>query len=185
MGQYYIVVNLAKQQFLKPPSLKLMEHSFLENQGVKCFFNLIADDWKFDKCVWLGDYAPNPEMSYSDVHEQFEEIPLETAKPIDRLERLYFVCEEAKQFISMDKYIEAHQEKKHPNGYIISPTLLLADGNGLGNGDYQSSQGGEYIGNWAYKDIALLEKPPKDYTEILPRFNSPNEFHDEVEDERE
>lgn len=168
MGQYYLVLNLAKQQFLKPETCrKLMDHSFLEDPMVKCFFNLIASDWKFDKCVWLGDYAERPEVPFKDVEEQFEELALETLKPVDRIQGQHFVCEEAKEFVNLTNYLDAHKGKG-PDGRTISPTLLLVDGNGRGKGDY-SGQGD--VGRWAYSDIALTEKPPKNYKEILPAYN--------------
>jgi len=63
MGQYYKPINLDKKQWLYSHSygngLKLMEHSWIENNFVQVVENLIKKGgaWHGDKIVWAGDYA--------------------------------------------------------------------------------------------------------------------------------
>jgi hypothetical protein len=141
-----------------------MEHSYLDNEMVKVFFNLIANQWYSDRCVWLGDYANFDEVSFYDVMEHYEEISLETAKRIDGFQGKYFVSEKAKEFVNMSKYVDAHEGHD-----AISPTLLLALGNGNGGGDYRGTDE-HYVGRWACDSISLVEEPPTNFQEILPMY---------------
>ena len=75
MGQYYKPVNLDKKKFVYSHDygngLKLMEHSWIDNDFVAIVENLIkkGGDWYGDRIVWAGDYAKNePKRKHNLYH---------------------------------------------------------------------------------------------------------------------
>ena len=65
MGQYYLIANIDKKEFLNPHSLdngaKLMEWSYQGNRMVNALFNLLQSDWQGDRVYVVGDYADSSE----------------------------------------------------------------------------------------------------------------------------
>ena len=59
MGQYYKFFNLDKKQKCERtrPVLKLTEHSFLGNDYCDDILSLLANEWKGDRVIHVGDYA--------------------------------------------------------------------------------------------------------------------------------
>jgi hypothetical protein len=98
MGQYHIVVNLDKKQFLHPhrlgDGLKLMEFGCSQAGTMTALALLLAEDngrgggdfgaghelvgsWARDRIAICGDYGDNDESgqcTYMRAHEEFEDI---------------------------------------------------------------------------------------------------------------
>ena len=72
MGQYYLIANVDKKEFLNPHSLdngaKLMEWSYQGNRMVNALFNLLQTDWQGDRVYVVGDYADSEELNEADVN---------------------------------------------------------------------------------------------------------------------
>jgi hypothetical protein len=172
MGQYYLAVILAEKSgdeyirtYLDPGmynnGAKLTEHSYITNNFMKIVENLIGPSGMFYKSrlVWAGDYAaaePNSENN------------------------LYMMCmndRKAKPFVSTESsvsytYIVNHTKKvyikkneKNYDIYDIHPlSLLTAEGNGRGGGDYNGPNM-DIVGTWA-RDVISMENEAPDYTLI-------------------
>lgn len=59
MGQYYLIVNIDKKEYIEPDLLKLMETSYIGNPYPETVVDLLAGRWKGDRVMWCGDYAQN------------------------------------------------------------------------------------------------------------------------------
>lgn len=61
MGQYYIIANVDKKEFLHPHNygcgMKLTEWSYQGNHLVNAMLNLMKNRWKGDRVFVVGDYA--------------------------------------------------------------------------------------------------------------------------------
>lgn len=58
MGQYYMVVNLDKKEYIRPEyGLKLMEWSYNRNKLVLNLMKKMAKEWNGDRIFVVGDYA--------------------------------------------------------------------------------------------------------------------------------
>lgn len=85
MGQYYVIANTDKKEFLCPYKFdngaKLMEWSYIKNKMCKALFYLLNDRWKGDHVYVVGDYAapddPN-EVWYSSLKKEMEKLGLPT-----------------------------------------------------------------------------------------------------------
>ncbi|WP_054753953.1 hypothetical protein [Piscibacillus salipiscarius] len=72
MGQYFIAVNLDRQEFLYPirgSGAKLMQHSYIGNEFVETIARLFSkgNPWYKSRLVWAGDYMD--ERIYLDEFE--------------------------------------------------------------------------------------------------------------------
>lgn len=76
MGQYYLIVNIDKKEYLKPDFLKLMETSYLGNPYPETVVDLLSKKWKNDRVMWCGDYAEN-EPYFKDILETYNREELE------------------------------------------------------------------------------------------------------------
>ena len=75
MGQYYVIANVDKKEFLHPHrydnGMKLMEWSYENNYLVNTMLNLMKNKWKGDRVYVVGDYA---DMDvYSDIDEHWHD----------------------------------------------------------------------------------------------------------------
>ena len=61
MGQYYKLINIDKKEYIDPgdfgQGLKLMEHSYTDNEYTNALLYLLKDRWKGDRVYEVGDYA--------------------------------------------------------------------------------------------------------------------------------
>ena len=175
MGQYYLVVILAEKSdkeyirtFLDPGmynnGMKLTEHSYIGNNFMNVVENLIGPNGMFYKSrlVWAGDYADQEPDSESNLHK---------------------LCEAKDPFVSRDSvvsytYIVNHTKKvyvKKNSGMHLHPlSLLTAEGNGRGGGDYHGPNI-DMVGTWARDVISMENAAPvvaagPDYTLIECEF---------------
>lgn len=169
MGQYYLVLILAEKSdkeyirvYLDPGmydnGVKLTEHSYISNNFMKIVESLIGPSGIFYKSrlVWAGDYADNEPNSEKN---------------------LYTMCEAKSPFVSRDPivsytYIVNHTKKvyvkKDDSMYLHPLSLLTAEGNGRGGGDYNGPNI-DMVGSWA-RDVISMENEAPDYTLIECEF---------------
>jgi hypothetical protein len=154
MGQYYMVVILAEKSdkeyirtFLDPGmydnGMKLTEHSYVTNNFMKIVENLIGPNGMFYKSrlVWAGDYADNEPNSDSNLHKMCDaKSPFVYREPV--VSYTYIVNHTKKVYV-----------KKNDGFHPLS--LLTAEGNGRGGGDYHGSNI-DMVGSWA-RDVISME----------------------------
>jgi hypothetical protein len=153
--------------------LKLMEHSYLKNKMMLCVEALLIEggEWHKTPIVWSGDYSDplRAGMNYyemCDSTDEGEHVARELIpKPLTK--------KEAKEF----RFIVNHTKKefvdktKVPSvdGWQIHPlSLLTAEGNGRGGGDFRGEN--KAVGIWARDVISVEKEIPKDFKEIKPNF---------------
>ena len=171
MGQGYIAVILDEsgkiiRTWVNPHNYgngyKLMEHSYIRNNFVSVVESLLSPEGMFYKSrlVWAGDYADEEDgagnlYSMAMLLEGREcLIPTEDIvayRYIDHTKKLY-----------VDKNLEFAD-----NIYPLS--LLTAEGNGRGGGDYKGTCM-DLIGTWARDVISLEEELPDGFTELECQF---------------
>ena len=160
MGQYYLVVILAEKSgkeyirtYLDPSmynnGMKLVEHSYNSNNFMKVIENLIGPNGMFyrSRLVWAGDYADVEPNSDANLHNMCEgKEPL--IAPSASVSYTYIVNHTKKVYI----------EKK---GDFHPLSLLTAEGNGRGGGDYHGPNM-DMVGAWA-RDVISMETDAPDY----------------------
>ncbi|EFP61822.1 hypothetical protein DWW36_02230 [Erysipelotrichaceae bacterium AF15-26LB] len=79
MGQYYLVANIDKQEYMEcTGSLKLMEWSYNRNGVVLTMEDLMAKRWKGDRIYVIGDYAGSEqECAHTEVLRELEKETLQ------------------------------------------------------------------------------------------------------------
>jgi hypothetical protein len=132
---------------------KLMEHSYIGNQFMFVVESLLCSEGMFYKCrlVWAGDYADNEDGADKNLYTVAmddcggkESVGL---PKVDMSSYRYIVNHTKKLYV--DKNLE-FEDNIHPL------SLLTADGNGRGGGDY-SGTSEELVGTWA-RDVISVEK---------------------------
>lgn len=65
MGEYYSWVNVDKKQYIQPVDFdqgsKMFESSSVDNPVFGVLSSLLANEWKGDHIIYIGDYATVPE----------------------------------------------------------------------------------------------------------------------------
>ena len=165
MGQYYKVIILAeksgKKEFIRfslNPSnynngVKLMEHSYIDNNFVSVVEDIISSNGMFYKSriVWAGDYADNEPDSDKNLNKMAR---AESFFPnVSENKYTYILNHTKKQYVNKKKF-----DTYHPL------PLLLAEGNGRGGGDYHGSNE-DKIGIWARDVISVDEEIPEGFEE--------------------
>jgi hypothetical protein len=170
MGQYYKVIILAekadKTEIIRlsvNPSnylmgMKLMEHSYIDNNFLNAVEYIISPEGMFYKSriVWAGDYANNEDDSNKNLYKMTKE-------------ESYFPEPSKNKF----KYIINHTKKEYvdkTNQTIHPLALLTAEGNGRGGGDYIGSYI-HLVGKWARDIISVNNQVPEGYEEIKSIFS--------------
>jgi hypothetical protein len=167
MGQYYkpIILGKNKKTVVKwmyshdySNSLKLMEHSWMENDFVRTFESLLFNNPQ--PIVWCGDYA-EPEKglknnAYMRCNVKTQVKPVVQKKQVGR----YIVNHTKKTFVDKTKGIDIDGWKIHPL------PLLTCEGNGQGGGDFFGDEKGK-VGIWARDIISIETKKPKDFKELV------------------
>ena len=83
MGQYYIVANIDKKEYMRSNGgVKLMEWSYNRNDLILNLMNKLANEWKGDRVYIVGDYA----LSSDRIDK--EKQPAEKDYDYDILEKL-------------------------------------------------------------------------------------------------
>lgn len=183
MGQYFLAVNLDKKEYLKPHDydngLKLMEHSWRDNNFMKTVEKLLLSDWYDDKIVWAGDYMengiylpnnnPNTNL-YRYARDNFNKIT-----PEGTIQCRYIVNTTKQEYVDMHTIPTTkvcNPTTNETEYYAVHPlSLLTACGNGSGGGDYYG-QNEESVGFWAGDNIICchLDTNLDDFTEFKPNF---------------
>jgi len=190
MGQYYKIVNLDKKEYVKDNGfLKLMEWNWIGNTNVSFLFKKLLKDWRNDRVIIVGDYSDKEtddyfgfnkklflqktnntgiyDLGFYDVDELgWTEIDVDlTDEELSFFEEGYFINETKKIYVDLTKLPIDKDE-------IVSPTILLACGNGRGGGDYSESYPDyDKVGTWAGKKISFsTNKPNNDYIEVKYNF---------------
>jgi hypothetical protein len=175
MGQYYMAVILAEKvagqkEFIRlclcpgnyANGAKLVEHSYINNDFMNVVEYLLSPNGAFyrSRLVWAGDYADKEEGSEENLYECSQEKSYTTP----------YVPENPPQ----NRYIVNHTLREYVDkkGRYFHPlSLLTAEGNGRGGGDYHGSRE-DMVGRWARHLISVEQEPPSDYTELAAAFGS-------------
>lgn len=176
MGQYYHALILAEKadadkEFIRAaiPALifnngmKLVEHSYINNSFMSAVEYLLSPLGIFYKSrlVWAGDYADPEPGSDINLHHLAE------GKEFSPSPRMNF-----SQIMQGYNFIVNHTKKQYvtKTGRVYHPlSLLTAEGNGRGGGDYHGSCE-DLIGIWARDVISIELTAPADYAEIVAAF---------------
>lgn len=180
--------------------LKIMEHSYLQNDFMQAVEVLLTPfgPWYKHHIVWAGDYADSESerkqegLNSLDVEESGniydmadEDRGLEPIAPyiiqqikdenkIDLDEYRYIVNHDEKLFVDKQhvKAYKASWMDEGEEGWKIHPlSLLVAEGNGRGGGDYyEGSSDYELVGSWARQSISIEKEIPEGYTELEVSF---------------
>lgn len=179
MGQYYdILINQDNKYYHSDRSVdgkyeaaKLMEHSWFENDMLKCICSFIYK--KPSQVFWVGDYADNVvkkvntlsvekikeiyNLTYCNKEKNVETLSLTSDNQISLKDR-FLVNRTKKFFIDGNKYFDWAQNKY---GWCTHPlSLLTALGNGQGGGDYFRRESKDKVGAWAGDLISVEDKTP-------------------------
>ena len=148
-----------------------MEHSYLGNRFMHAIEWLLSPEGHFYKSqiVWAGDYA---EAESDEDSEAYGKTLHEFSQTLEDREILpnpkhfnpdnypYLVNHTRKEFV---KKISKGPFTPHPL------SILTADGNGAGGGDYRGKDD-RYAGRWAREEISVECEPPENYTELEVQF---------------
>lgn len=196
MGQYYKTVIIAEESdsekkivtidndcaFIGWIGLKLMEHSYLNNEWTDALAYLIYHHKV--RVAHVGDYAnefPQYELAYND---HVSRTPLNIrniwGKDLYNDEGLlnrfdysnkYLINWDKKLYIDFDKYKRKSTTPWSDEVYVCPFTLLTALGNGRGGGDYYDEYpNAEIIGSWAWDSISIEDSKPEDFAEYAIWF---------------
>jgi len=171
MGQYYYAVILDANGWIRAwmaPGFgaKLMEHSYLGNEGVCSFEWELTPEGRhhISRVVWCGDYADAEPGLGKNLHlicnERNDLMLHSTANTTG--EYVFLVNHTKRQFVDKRKVPKGH------DGLRIHPLpLLTCEGNGRGGGDFYGESAG-LIGSWA-RDVISAEKsaPADGFTELV------------------
>ena len=172
MGQYYVAVILDEsgkiiRTFLDSSQYnngaKLTEHSYIGNQYMTAVESLLSPEGMFYKSrvVWAGDYAdPEPELGATLHDLALEEFNFGKASCVAKkdMEPYRYIVNHTKK-LYVDKNLEHNDFGYHPL------SLLTAEGNGRGGGDYKG-QNADLVGQWARDVLSVEREFPEGYTEL-------------------
>jgi hypothetical protein len=183
MGQYYIAVNLSKEEFLSPhdfdDGVKLIEHSWTGCELMEAAEKLLSPGgrWHGDSIVWAGDYMDNgifldaePKKTsndnlYSFACNNYRPVKAYSIKPSKNGAGMHIVNHTKKEYVC-----KAYCPQDNDFGWSIHPLpILVSSGNGRGGGDYTGASI-KLAGSWAGDLISIECTPPDGYLEIRPNF---------------
>ena len=171
MGQYYKAVILDKNKKTVNKwllshdfgsGLKLMEHSWVENEFVKSFERLILN--KPEHVVWGGDYADKCKGLQTNVYDRCKDsnkVAKDEVYPVSVLDSRFVINHTKKVYV--DKINIPDND-----GWRIHPLpLLTCEGNGRGGGDFRSQEDKPIIGSWARDLISRGKEVPNGFKELI------------------
>lgn len=190
MGQTYRIINLTKKESLDPLQTanfsKLMETCYIRNNYILEILHKLASEWHGDCLVYSGDYSNNSETEWDDIlfpptlnlvlsykKTNYGTELTRNGKIINKM--LWDRLLENRVLVNYDQkiYCELDCCKQEKNGLQICPlTLLLANSNGLGSGDYRPHgiEDKKQVGSWQYNRVGLEVKS----AEILGKMRKIN-----------
>jgi len=167
MGQYYSPVILSdnKKEVLKTiyshdfgNGLKLMEHSYLENEFVATFESEIIDSPK--RIVWAGDYADEENGEDYNLYNLADDAPKLTKLNTSSMETNFLINHDKKLYVDKAKIkVGMFDLRIHPL------PLLTCEGNGRGGGDYRGDS--DLVGTWARDNISCSKEKPEGFEELI------------------
>lgn len=194
MGQYYKPVSLDRMEYVLThdydSGLKLMEHSYIGNPVLNVVESLLSNggDWYKNRIVWAGDYAdegkfvPEIKPMWTEDGQPFmsNEISLyryasyegkqiEPKSPTVRTPCQFLCNWDKKEYVNLAAVKPIGASGWEAKNYIHPLSLLTADGNGRGGGDYRNDND-EMVGAWAGDRISMEQEAPEDFTELIHHF---------------
>jgi hypothetical protein len=142
-----------------------MEHSYLGNKFMRVVEWLLSPEGYFHKSaiVWAGDYA-DPEEDGQNLYYHCNEMEDRQITP------------EPKNFNAEDyPYLVNHTRKEYVKKALHGShtphplSILTAEGNGAGGGDYRGHDE-DHAGRWAREILSVEREVPDDYTELEVLF---------------
>jgi hypothetical protein len=176
MGQYYIAIILDEsgkiiRTWVRPGRHllghnKLMEHSYIGNEFMAVVENLLCPEGMFYKSrlVWAGDYADSEVASDKNLYHMAEDFAGRESVDVQHADLStygYIVNHTMKLYV--DKNLK-FEDDIHPL------SLLTAEGNGRGGGDY-SGASENLVGTWARDVISLEKTVPDGFVELKCPFH--------------
>ena len=177
MGQYYQALFLAQKvndadaevirssvhPFSFENGMKLVEHSYVKNTFMSAIEYLLSPLGLFyrSRIVWAGDYAdpePGSNVNLNHMSESKQFVP-------------HFPEDYCETMVTYN-FIVNHTKKQYvtKTGRVYHPlSLLTAEGNGRGGGDYHGSCE-NLVGTWARDLISVELAAPPDYSELACPF---------------
>lgn len=187
MGQYYKVIFLGDkpekegqdeeiQAFSEPAiGYKLMEHSYQNHKFMKAIESLLIPQGAFYKTrlVWAGDYAKE-ESGSSNLFRLAEEAIQHDSFPLYKTyypeDFPFLVNHTKKEYVDKQTISNFLFCKDDKELHQINPlSLLTAEGNGQGRGDYEGIHM-ELVGRWARDSISVEKTPPSNFTKLKCDF---------------
>ena len=168
MGQYYYAVILDANGWIRvwmAPgfSAKLMEHSYLDNEGVGAFEWELTPEGRhhMSRVAWCGDYADAEPGLGKNLHlicnERKDLMLLSTA---NNTSEYPFLVNHTKR-----EFVDKRKVAKGVEGLRIHPLpLLTCEGNGRGGGDFHGES--PLVGSWARDVISAEKSAPDGFTEL-------------------
>ena len=185
MGQYFKAIILdyktKKPQIVFEPGnwstgAKLMEHSWMRNNMIQYVECLLEEKPRY--LVWAGDYADAEDGSDSNLYDMCSRQTLSIC-PQDFVHRWLDLRRDNKYLINYTKkeFVNKKRITNNPNQEVtrwrIHPlSLLTAEGNGSGGGDYYGCCEDE-VGIWARDLIGVARRKteiPAGFTEYVTNF---------------
>jgi len=170
MGQYYrgCIVKQDRttvDKWLYPHDYdnqsKLMEHSWLKNDYVRTFEELIYKNPQ--RVVWAGDYADNCRIRKTNVYQRCTQEKKITPPKV-------YWNENAPRYIInhiKKQYVDKNDIPKDSDGWRLHPLpLLTCEGNGEGSGDFGGHGNRYLVGKWARDLISVDNEPPINYKKL-------------------
>jgi hypothetical protein len=169
MGQYYkaVILDKNKKKVNKwllshdfGSGLKLMEHSWVENEFVKSFERLILN--KPEHVVWGGDYADKCKGLKTNVYDRCKDsnqVPKNEVYPVSVLASRYIINHTKREYVDKIRVPENDEWFIHPL------PLLTCEGNGRGGGDFRGDS--NLIGSWARDFISIGREIPEGFKELI------------------
>ncbi|HUC95329.1 MAG TPA: hypothetical protein VMR76_00025 [Candidatus Saccharimonadia bacterium] len=163
--------------------IKIMEHSYIDNDFVSAFESLIKNYPQ--RVVWAGDYGdktpyekvtdtPEGIIDFgkeSNFYDRCTEFTQVKPKNMDMSKFRYILNHDKKLFIDKEK---CPKEKDEWANQIHPLPLLTTDGvdeNGpRGGGDYNGTSM-NLIGSWKGDLISIEKELPLNFKELIPNFN--------------
>lgn len=155
--------------------LKLMEHSYLNNEFVRTVEKLMVEGgaWYKQPIVWAGDYADEEPISEGEKFAGAEAVNLYHMADdnLQTVKKRLALPKKFQYIVNHDKkeYVDKAKCTKDEDGYTVHPLpLLTCEGNGRGGGDYRLEN--DYTGIWARDRISIESEVPEGFTELVPEF---------------
>ncbi len=176
MGQYYLIILLKDAHTTKNPdiecirpffnSLKMMEHSYINNSTMLVIENLLqfGERWYKGRIVWAGDYGKSED---GDEGPNLYTIANETTVGFNISDN----DNDLRYIINHDKklYVDKHTLKEDNYGLTIHPLPLLTKetDDWTAGGDFRGEDSNNLCGSWARDSISMGTKIPTDYQELI------------------